>query len=76
MSQENLHDLKFDKLSPEAATAWNASPETMRKNVVNGLRHYRYTFEDLTCSACPVVAECHHYRFDLYNTGGDCLAMK
>lgn len=28
-----------------------------------------------TCCDCPVVKECE-YAYDLYNTDGDCLALK
>lgn len=31
--------------------------------------------EHLTCNTCPSEPSCP-YRWDLYNTNGDCLAMK
>ena len=31
--------------------------------------------EELTCFNCPVNKDCE-FAFDLYNTDGDCLALK
>jgi len=33
------------------------------------------TIEDVTCLKCKRNRECE-YAFDLYNTNGDCLAIK
>lgn len=68
--------LNLDELTPEVRKIWDESSPTLKANVEAGLRRYDHKLTDLTCVTCPVIAECRHYRFDLYNTDGDCLAMK
>jgi hypothetical protein len=49
--------------------------ENFNRNIDEFMVRVNKATEKYTCVDCPVVADCP-YRWDPYNTNGDCLAMK
>jgi hypothetical protein len=43
--------------------------------IVKMIEDYGLKVEDITCHHCPQKDTCE-YAYDLYNTDGDCLAVK
>lgn len=46
-----------------------------RLAMVEFLEENEYNWEEITCDGCPVVDDCV-FAYDIYNTDGDCLALK
>lgn len=49
--------------------------ERMRKRMINDLHKNDISFTELTCDDCDLKYRCREL-YDLYNTDGDCLAIK